>query len=156
MDLPNITRQQQMYVDACLRGVTDTEASRVAGYASAAGSRLRKIPAVSEALQSGYKETRIRRNLGVDDVIDGLMDAVRSSDGAMDLVAAWREIGRIVGAYDRERVIEVRHRHEVELVRNNADALRNLPTADLMRLADMEDIIDGEYAEVVDGDGKKD
>ena len=38
------------------------------------------------------------------DVLNGLFDAVESAGTSTELTAAWREIGRIVGAYEPERV----------------------------------------------------
>lgn len=68
-------------------------------------------------------------NLTRDDVIAGMMDAVYSAANSQDLVAAWREIGKLIGAYAPSRV-QIEHTSNTQLLQR----LSALPDAELARL----------------------
>ena len=68
------------------------------------------------------------------DVLRGFMDAVNCATTSTELVAAWREIGKLIGAYNPP---PVRVTHEVLL----PVELRHLTDAELFRAAGMENVL---------------
>lgn len=68
------------------------------------------------------------------DVLRGLKDAVDCATTSAELVAAWREIGKLIGAYNPP---PVRVSHEVLL----PVELRHLTDAELFRAAGMADVL---------------
>ena len=55
--------------------------------------------AIEACVRVRSRELQITRK----DVLDGFLDAVRASATATELVASWREIGRMIGAYEPEK-----------------------------------------------------
>lgn len=55
-------------------------------------------------VQAAVAQLRHHLNLTRDDIIAGMMDAVYSAANSQELVAAWREIGKLIGAYAPSRV----------------------------------------------------
>lgn len=52
------------------------------------------------ATRSAVRKTLVTRN----DVVNGLLDAVEAAGSSADLTAAWREIGKLIGAYEPEKI----------------------------------------------------
>jgi hypothetical protein len=120
------------------------------------------VPAAEEDLlkltakQRLYVENRLagmnqkqsaRITMDRQDVLQGFMDAVNSAQSATELVMAWREIGKVIGAYEPEVKI-VQHQQLT------AERVRNLKDEELLKLADMEDFappaLEGDFEEVTD------
>ena len=150
-DLRPLTPKEHAFIEAYSRGLTQTAAARLAGYAQpdVQAVHLLQRPAVRAEIDRIRNDIQFRLNLKREDVIEGLMDAVRASTTAAEMVAAWREIGRIIGAYEPIKV-EVEHTLE-----KSSAQLRQMSDDDLARLADMANVLEGEY-EVVDGDDGSD
>jgi len=71
------------------------------------------------------------------------MDAVASAATAGELVMAWREIGKLLGAYEPEkRILEIRDYSQAEL--------KTVSDKDLLSLAGgkMQEVIDGDFKEL--------
>lgn len=60
---------------------------------------VRRLEAEPEVI---HAVTKFQALLGLtrEDVIAGMLDAVHASQTAMEMVVAWREIGRLIGAYN--------------------------------------------------------
>lgn len=98
-----------MFVDVfTLRG-NATEAARQAGYSAKtarqmAAENLSK-PAVIHEIQRLQAENSAKLELTREDVLNGLLEAVKLAKDQANpaaLVSAWREIGRIIGCYQPE------------------------------------------------------
>ena len=138
-----LSLKQKRYVEARLQGLSPAAASRAAGANPC--SHLEKSPKVREAIRYLIREsTESVEELTKSDVLTGMMDAVNAAATASELVMAWREIGKLLGAYEPERkILEVRDYSEHEL--------KTLSDAELAALAGrrMQDVIDdAEYHEV--------
>ena len=72
-----------------------------------------------------------------------MMDAVSAASTAAELVMAWREVGKLLGAYEPERKI-------LEIRDYSREELKMLPDDELLRLAGgrMQDAVDGEFYDV--------
>ena len=77
------------------------------------------------------------------DVMTGMLDAVEAAATASELVLAWRELGKLIGAYEPEKKI-------LEIHDYTRDELRAMNDEDLLRLSGSKyaDVIDAEFEEI--------
>ena len=141
-----LTKQQRIYVDSRLQGMNLTQAARAAGYAypNVIGHSLSKHPRVKAVLMARSKEMSVNIKLKREDIIEGLQDAVRSAATSTELTAAWRELGRVIGAYEPEK-IEVNVTHKMTLQELGTSSDRQLLDA-----IDAGKVIEGESKEILD------
>jgi len=139
-----LTIGQRNYVEARLQGLSTAAALRASGVIAQA-STMEKNPKVRAAIRYLIKEsTKSVTELTKSDVLTGMMDAVNAAATASELVMAWREIGKLLGAYEPERKI-------LEIRDYSADELKTLSDRDLAKLAGntMQEVIeDAEYSDV--------
>ena len=147
--LGGLSQQQKLYTEARMSGMTPLASARAAGVGSPEVNayRLEKHPKVREAMRAAQTIAAERIELGRDDIVQGFMDAVNSAGTAMELVAAWREIGKMVGAYEPVKV-DVRHSIDDmtlnKLQRMSEDELLELAGQDDFRLP-ADDALAGEF-----------
>lgn len=142
--LDTLTSKEVLYVEGRLAGSPPTVAARMAGMSDPFedGARMEKDLRIRDAMEATIKLATAERQLTRDDVLAGLMDAVHMSATATELVAAWREIGKVIGAYEPTRV---------DLNITNQRQLQELDDAQLAKVA----AIEGEYTvlDFADEDG---
>ena len=139
-----LTDQQRLYVDARLSGMVPYASAKAAGYTQPESQayRLERSPRVRDALAAASQVARVSLNLKRDDVLQGLLDADTMAANATEKVAAWREIGRIIGAYEP---IKVQHTHLIAELAD--DQLMRMSNKELMELADQpEAVVEGDDA----------
>lgn len=134
--LDQLTDQQRLYAEARMSGMVPLEAAKAAGYshASVKWHSLEKHPKISPLIRLMNERGIERYDLSRDDVISGFMDAVNAAGNSTELVAAWREIGKLLGHYAPDR-IEVKHQVE-NMTLNKLEAMSE---EELAKLADMEE-----------------
>ena len=141
-----LTVLQRRYVEARCQGLAPRAAAAAAGMAEPKNALpvMERHPKVRKAIAWVVNESfgdvsDITKN----DVLRGMKDAVESAATSQDLVSAWREIGKLIGAYEPERKILEVHDYTKE-------ELKSLDEAELVRLAGskMSSAIDGEFYEV--------
>ena len=141
------TRQRAFVRGVMVAGLSMSAAAVQAGYSTGNhASVLMNNPNVVHAITVMQMEYSKRLELTVEDVQQGLLDAIdvaRATDNANAMVAGWREIGKIIGAYTEKR--------EIKITFDNPDSIVNADTADLHRLVSS-DVIEGELAGVWDDD----
>lgn len=132
----HLTDMQRMYCEARLSGMIPLHAARAAGYANPEVNayRMDKHPQIQKALIAARKMVIEKFDVDRQDVLRGMFDAVQASASATELVAAWREIGRIIGAYEPSKV-EIMHKIEDVTL----DKLQRMSTKDLIELAEGRD-----------------
>lgn len=135
--------RQRKYVEARLNGLEPRAAARSAGYsASYAGnlvySTLERNPVIKVILRESGRAALKNLCLTRESVLHGLMDAVDTSATATELTNAWREIGRVIGAYEPEKI-------QIDVNNIAPDELRTMPLHELAALADMQGVFDGEF-----------
>ena len=143
-----LTLQQKRYVEARLQGLNQKMAAKAAGSKTLNGGQyfqsLERNPKVRAAIRYLIKESmQSVEELTKSDVLTGMMDAVNAAATAGELVMAWREIGKLLGAYEPEkRILEI---HDY-----SKDELKQLSDTDLQKLAGgkMENLVEAEYHEV--------
>lgn len=146
--LQGLSEKQRLYVQARLTGMTPIVAARTVGARVPEKSWrvLEHNPAVRKALEQGRelsaKETGVTRK----QISDMLVDAYRSATNAGEMVMAARELGKLHGLYEAQK-IDVNHK--LERVKTEHE-LRALTVEELEQLVSKapDDFIDAEYAEV--------
>lgn len=134
--LDALTPLQRGYTEARLQGLSPLDAAKAAGMAhpSISCHAMEKHPRVSPLIKLANAASIQRYNISRDDVIHGFMDAVTAAGSSTELTAAWREIGRMLGHYEPDRV-DVRHSVE-NMTRNK---LESMSERELLELAEMDE-----------------
>lgn len=96
--------KQQQFLTHRLAGMTIDEASKRLGWSLSMGKQMSTNPLLKRYMQVATRRAVRRTMLTREDVIHGLLDAVDSAGSSADLTQAWREIGRLIGAYEPEKV----------------------------------------------------
>lgn len=119
------------YVDLKLAGLSDVEAAHRLGL-PAVSKALTRSPRVLAALRQLNEEVAAEVVVTRNNVLRGLLDAVDSAGSATELINAWKEIGRLIGAYEPQR-IQVDKR--VAVANLSLDKLRAMSVDELLQLA---------------------
>jgi hypothetical protein len=150
--LMSLTDKQRIFVDALMRGQSQTMAARSAGYGQAhiEATRLMKKPKIHEAVAHLHRKHEKASQMSRKKVMNGLLESiemakVQAEPGVM--VAGWREIGRMCGYYAAEkRVLDINI-----TAKRAVDQLESLSDAELLKMIDTDsDMIEGEFTEVFD------
>lgn len=130
--LADLSEKQRAYVECRLQGMTKLASGRAAGYAQPEVNayRVERHPAVAAALRKAAEATAERVDLKREDIVRGMQDAIHSAATATELVAAWREIGKLVGAYEPAKVDL-----NVRLDQMTVAQLQRMPTEQLIELS---------------------
>lgn len=140
-----LTLPYRRYVEARLQGLTISAAGRAAGFSKGSqASRAENDPRVRAAFKWAIRETSQRaEDLTKSDVMTGMLQAVDAAANASELVMAWRELGKLIGAYEPERkILEIHDYSEQEI--------KTLSDEDLVKLSgrEMREAIDAEFREI--------
>jgi hypothetical protein len=142
--LQGLSDRERVYVESRLKGLSKAASAIAAGTQPCQASKI-ETPAVVEALEKGralsIKNTGITRER----VIEMLENAYHSAETAQEMVAAARELGRMLGYYEAQKVA-VTHEHKV----HKAEQLKTLTVDELERLARGDAVIEGEFYEMKD------
>ena len=96
--------------------------------------KLEKTPIVQRYLQLATRSAVRRTIITRETVLNGLMDAVEAAGTSAELTAAWREIGRVVGAYAPETL-----KVDFSVRDLTAERLATLPSEKLIELTRVDD-----------------
>lgn len=134
--ISGLNHRERLYAEARMLGSPPVAAATIAGCMNpnVEADALEANPLIRNLLCNQVRSNMLSRKLSKEDVLAGFMDAVHASSNSMELVAAWREIGKVLGVYAPEKV-------DVSDARR--DDLRRLPDKELLSL------IEADY-EVVD------
>jgi hypothetical protein len=150
--LEPLTHKQRLFCEAKLRGATDVQAAREAGYADPRkeACKIAKMPGIKEALQ-GVRAISARELGRTREQLDEmLMQAWTSAANAMEQVAVVRELGKLHGLYaptKHEHKVDTKVEHVAQLANLSTDDLRKLAAGDLSMLPSP-DVLEGEFEEV--------
>jgi hypothetical protein len=147
-----LTEIQRLYVEARCSGLGLSASARAAGvtkHVSGRADEFEKNPRVRNAID--WVITQGAPELTKEVVLDGLMDAVRSAATSAELTMAYREMGKIIGAYAPDR-LEITHKDLT------TEKLKNMTDGDLIKYMgrermkdEVEDVYDAEYEVLSDG-----
>lgn len=132
--LDTLTQGERQYVEARVHGSAPVVAARMAGFEDPdqRALALERDARVKQAIESTLKVATLEKSLTREDVLAGLMDATSMAATATELVAAWREIGKVIGAYEPQKV---------DLTITTRQQMEQMDDAELMKAA----AIEGEY-----------
>jgi len=137
-------QRMQTYVESRMRGMPPYPAARMAGYQNP-GSKSKELemdPRVTQYMRAQNIAKLHEQEITRQDVLNGLMDATRMATTATELVTAWREIAKIVGAYEPTK-------HEITI--SDTRQLQEMSDEQLQKLA----AIDADF-EVIEPGGSDD
>jgi hypothetical protein len=151
--IPRLTRQQEQFVRLYLLNYTVAEAAATAGYATGTSSHLLKSPPIQRAL-AHFRDKEFEKIAVTRDSITKLFfEAHRKSGTTTEEVAALREIAKMHGLYEPQRI------QTVSVNINSERHIEGASDADLLKLAGFSDahidpdaVFEGEFTEVGDGD----
>ncbi len=134
------TGKQRIYVDGRLDGLTQKAAASMAGGKVQVFEESETVQqAMLERMQKVADEVDFSRK----EAHDMYMDAYRNADTAMEQIAAVNAMVKLHGL-EKPKVIEHKHKHDVS-------QLEFMPTNELMKLAEMEDLaIEGDWEDITD------
>lgn len=124
--------QQRSYVNLLASGMNKTAAAAGAGYKNPGirGCELYATPHVRAAIEEARKVTAQRNLVTRDQVVQGFLDAVRAAANSLELVAAWREIAKLFGYYEPEKI----EKKITLIAERRIEDLRQLPDNELAEL----------------------
>ena len=142
-----LTLKQKNYVEARMQGLNMSASARAAGCegnVSFLAQQMERSPKVRAAIRWLIREsTQSVEELTKSDVMTGMLDAVEAASTSAELVMAWRELGKLIGAYEPERKI-------LEIHDYSKDELKELSDKDLLRMAGgkMQEVVEGDFEEL--------
>lgn len=124
-----------------MQGLSVSAAGAAAGCANVySASNLERSPKVRKAIKFLVKDSvRSVEELSKSDVMTGMLDAVEAAATASELVLAWRELGKLIGAYEPEKKI-------LEIHDYTREELKTMSDNELLRLSG------GKYADAIDAE----
>ncbi len=102
-----LTEQQRVFVENIIKGKGPGVAARIAGYSQpeAQGPVILRSTKVQDAIRSLYKKHEKQADMTRKKVMDGFLEAIEFAKLQADagqMIAGWREIGRMCGYYAPE------------------------------------------------------
>lgn len=147
--LKGLTDQDRIFVEGLLRGLSQVAAATAAGYKSPArmGTRKAQEPHIVAALEEGRRISAQATGITREKLNDMLMSAYYNAATSGEQVSAVMALAKINGLIEQKSTVSVQH--SIEAPKHEAD-LKRLPTAELMRLAQMSPdvVIEGTFVDV--------
>lgn len=144
--LNSLTDMQREFVKHVVKGASPVQAARAAGFKQPEfqGHELIRKPHIQDAVRYAYKRHEKVADVSRKRVMDGLLEAIEIAKiqaDAQNMVAGWREIGRMCGYYAPEvKKIEVN-----VTAKRVISQLETLSDEDLLRMVE-------ENAQVIEGE----
>lgn len=149
--LKTCTPLQRRYIELRIQGLSPTPAARGAGASEGSYKQLENHPKVKAIIGEINKQALNKLVVTREDVIAGFLDAVNSAATSTELTAAWRELGKMIGAYEPE-VLRIEERPTAEKIRKMKDsdlaALAEQEGFELPQPMNSDDCIEAEFEEI--------
>ena len=131
--------KQRIYVDARALGSLPVQAARCAGYNNPddAAYTLEQDSTVRMAVEVTIRLRAREHQITREDVLAMLQDAYRNAATSTEMVAAAREIGKLLGHYEPQK-IDINKSVEIK-----QQQIRNMSDEELLKLS--REVIDGDY-----------
>ncbi len=147
-----LTPQQKLFVESIMQGKSPVVSARIAGYASPhqSGTQVLLSRKVRDAIAYLHKKHEKVADVSRKKVMDGFLEAIDMAKMQADsgnMIAGWREIGRMCGYY----APEVKKVDITVTAKRIVDKLETLSDSDLLQMVeDSRSIIEGEASLVLD------
>lgn len=101
-----LNEEQRGFALARLKGMSAIDSYRAIGLDPETANKFafESHPKVANYIRLAARAATRKAVLTRTDVLNGMFDAVDAAATSTELTAAWREIGRIIGAYEPQRV----------------------------------------------------
>jgi len=146
-----LSAQQKRFVECIMQGKNQVMAARIAGYASPStmGAQVMNSPKVEAAIKYLYKKHEAAADVSRKKVMDGFLEAIdmaRMQADCTNMIAGWREIGRMCGYYAPEvKKIDINI-----TAKRVIDKMETLSDSELLKMIEeSSSIIEGEAMEVL-------
>lgn len=142
--MDKLSPKEVVYIEARINGSLPVPAARLAGYPDAdeAAARNEQNQLLRAAIRAQLQVSLHGRNITRDDVLAGFLDAVNMAQTSTELTGAWREIAKVVGAYEPKKI---------DLTVHGINAIKEMTDDQLLEMA----AVEGEF-EVLDFDNDED
>lgn len=144
-----LDKRQRVYVESRAKGVSMRQASAIAGYSAGNGGKVEAVYDVQVELAKIREFAAKNADVTKEDVINGFKHAAEMAgvlDDVAGMVAAWRELGKLLGFYAPEVKKIQKGINKGDLMK----VLNDLDDEDLLKLSRGR-VIDGESTHVGDG-----
>ena len=144
--LLKLTPKERIFVESRLAGLSQVASASAAGYAhpKTRGSELEKKEHIQKALMQAMNEVAEEVGFTRKEAHDMLMNAYMNAATAAEQIAAVKEMISLHGIAAPK---QVEHKHE----HTGTVSLERMETSELLKLADMEDLVlEGEFEVVND------
>lgn len=100
-----MSARDKLYIEARCNGSTPVAAARMAGFKDPdlEAIRLESDNTMRSAIEAAIRVKSRQLAITRQDVLNGFLDAARIASTAMEQIAAWREIGKMIGAYESDK-----------------------------------------------------
>lgn len=140
--LLQLPADKRAYVMERMNGATQSQAAKAAGRSS---TSLERDPLVQQALRLWFRSHIRKTSITREDVTNGFLDAVHAAASSTELTMAWREIGKLLGYYEPEKVeLSFRNVTAEKLAGMSDRELTMLAKQDGVMVEDME-VLEAQY-----------
>jgi hypothetical protein len=140
-----LTRMERLYVDGRLAGLTQIASAAAAGAAHPRvdGHSMEKKDHVQKALIARIEKVAEEVDFSRKEAHTMYLDAYENAETATEQIAAVNAMVKLHGLEKAKEVV-IQHNH------NHTGQIEHMPTAELMKLAGMEEqlVLEGEFTEV--------
>lgn len=145
----SLTAKQTIFIEAIAKGMSKSASCQAAGLNPAHAARVLNLPQVQAELHKIQSRTSDELQITRKDIIEEFYEAKRAATNTLEMVAALREIAKLLGLYETK--VEINIKSKVEHI-HSMKQLEHLSDEDLAQLAELgEDfVLDGEFEEVED------
>lgn len=143
-----LTREEAEFVRFyAVEGMTASAAAKMAGIEGVQGSSVLQRAVVRTAVQDAFAENAKRLDVGRDDVLRGMKEAIdmaRTIGDPTAMIRGWSEVGKITGLYTVKT--------ELNITTNDINSKTNMKKLSTQDLADLvtgkkqfSDVLEGEF-----------
>lgn len=154
VELLKLTAMQRRYFEGRVIGLKPSEAARAAGSEDPGtfAHKCERHPRIHTLLKHISAQVLKKAELTREDVLEGLQEAVRAAATSTEMTAAWREIGKVIGAY-APTIVEVHDKPTAKELRSMTDEqLLELAEQDSFALPEPNTLVQTTVTEITDGD----
>ena len=139
-----LTAKQRIYVDSRLSGMSQRASAAAAGSNPLGAQNYEESENVQTAIMERMSAVAEEVDFSRKEAHEMLLDAYRNAETATEQIAAVNSMIKLHGL-EKPKVVEVKHDH------SHHGQIEYMPTEELMKLAEMEDLtLEGEYKEVTE------
>lgn len=133
-----LSERQTLYVRHRLNGLSAKASALAAGYSNPGSTAfvLERNPKIRDLVDQARIAATEKAAVDKERVMQGFLSAVDAATTATELVQAWRELGKLIGAYEPQKV-----ELSVKIEDLTDQQLRSMSDAELAHYANMQELL---------------